>query len=153
MRYVRTDSREDDDASEPLDGFAYRGDRLCAVVETKARNMTLRYLFVEQSGEWLITARKLQQGREWAMERGVPFVGVLYLVPSRRVLVTRLCDPDGTWTVQWRTAETWTRETCATNRRVLRVNAYVDLRTPNCHHIDLDGRSAFIDRASTIAAR
>jgi hypothetical protein len=78
-----------------VDAVIVRGDRIVAVAETKCREATAETFFGSFGGEWLVTFDKLLEGRAVAIALGVRFIGLLYLVPDDRLLVTRLFNADG----------------------------------------------------------
>ena len=100
---------------------------ICAALEIKCRSMTLGKLVHEYRGEWLVTLEKLKEGQKAAANLGVPFFGLLYLVPERRLLIRRLTDGAGRLIHVKRTEETVTKATC-NGGEARRMNAFIDMR-------------------------
>ncbi len=110
-----------------VDAVICRGGAITAVVETKCRyDMDVKKFRCEYRSEWLITDQKVQDGREAAVLLGVPFLGVLYIVPSRVILVVTIADNRGVVRCSVRVAQTETQETI-NGGRVSRRNAFVSM--------------------------
>ena len=97
------------------------------VAEMKCREMTAGTFFGKFKGEWLVTLDKLMDCIAHASQLEVPFVGFLYLVPSRTLLMQTLWRPnsDGI-VVPYRTEMTETQAT-VNGGKAKRINAYLDM--------------------------
>tara|TARA_R100000808_G_scaffold7131_2_gene21062 strand:+ start:1973 stop:2482 length:510 start_codon:yes stop_codon:yes gene_type:complete len=119
------------DSGEPavIDAFFFmnKGSRLYAVAEVKARNMELEQLAGEYEWRWMISQHKLDRGRLLADMLLIPFVGILYLVPSSKILVQELINKNGEDAVDMFTAETITSATI-NGGRAIGNNAFIDMK-------------------------
>ena len=108
-----------------VDAILARDMRMIGVVEQKSRDMPLDTL-ASWGWEWLVTKKKVTDGRQISMGLRVPFVGFLYLVTDDLLLVRRLFNADGSVACRMRSER---RETQATiNGGVAnRENAMIDM--------------------------
>lgn len=122
-RYLRTPK----DKPSPVDAVISHGAGVFGVAECKCRQMTLGTLSRTFNWEWLITGAKLTDGIAVAQALAVPFVGFLYLVPDKLLMVQRIWNPDAGYCVPIRWQETETQAT-VNGGKALRVNAFIDMR-------------------------
>lgn len=124
------------DKNEPaaIDGFLYLHHMrmVKAIVEVKARDMTLDTLQNKFDNTWLITYDKLLKGREIANLCRSSFVGMLYLIPDKTLLTIRISDSFGDWCQDFSVRETETQETI-NGGKVTRKNAYIPMRNAMMH--------------------
>lgn len=120
VQYVHTPKNK----PASVDAVLVKDSEIVAVVETKCRQMTLFDLTHKFEGDWLITWDKVVAARDVALSLRVPFVGLLYLVPDDLLLVQKITDPDGEWTVGMRIKETATQRT-VNGGTAVRYNAYI----------------------------
>lgn len=126
LQYIETDK----DTPARVDAILLRDSKVFGVVETKCRyNMTLEYFQTVYKSEWLVTYEKIAVGRSMAMAMHVPLIGMLYIVDSDVLLVQRLCEPSGLYTVTMRLESTVTQAT-VNGGEALRTNAYIKLASP-----------------------
>lgn len=115
---------------EPIawDAHMVKDGRIRGVAEMKCREMTAGTFFGRFKGEWLITLDKVMDCIAHASQLDVPFVGFLYLVPSKTLLMQTIWRPtsDGI-IVPYRTEMTETQAT-VNGGKAMRVNAYIDMR-------------------------
>ena len=123
--YVHTPKNEPADIDAVLvDGF-----KVIAVAETKCRyDMDLQMFQRVRKSEWLISADKLTKGCEIAKRIRVPFLGFLYLVQDRKVLAVRISDRNGDLLPPIRIERTETDATINQRKRIVRTNAFIDMR-------------------------
>jgi hypothetical protein len=96
-----------------------------AVIETKARDVSLAKLELNYGYEWLVTASKIDRCVAIAKAMSVPFCGFLYLIPDDLLLVKSLWH-DGVWMVNVRREETTTPASC-NGGEADRINAFIDM--------------------------
>lgn len=121
-RFVRTKTKK-----APLDGVIYEGDVLDGVAEVKCRDMVDSQLFGEFKGEWLISANKISFMKSACICLECFGYGILYLRPSKKVLVIKICDPSGAIIPPIRFDRCETQATC-NGGTAWRVNAFVQMR-------------------------
>ena len=111
-----------------VDAIIEKNNVIRAVVEVKCRyDMTLNQLLTEREGMWLVTLEKILKGKTLSEFLCVPFLGFLYLVQDRTLLVTKLTDNRGNFIADMRITERMTQATVngGTNRRTI---ALIDLK-------------------------
>lgn len=114
------------DSSSPIDLLLMRGSVIVGAAEVKARTMSLTDL--KRFGSYLITARKLDEGREIASLFCVPFYLIVGLFGDEKptIVYWRLTSRDGSWLFEFRREKTRTQATV--NGGVAnRTNAYLPL--------------------------
>ena len=121
-KYLETDK----DKAARIDAIMMRGDRIEAIAETKCRDFTIDTLETSFRNEWLVTWDKINVAISMAMGLCVPLIGILYLVPSRIILVKKICDGDGLLTCKIRLEATRTQAT-VNGGSAIRNNAYIDM--------------------------
>ena len=114
------------------DGVFMKQAVLHSVVEVKARNMTRKLLLMHFHDKWLVTMEKVEQGRTLSALLGVPFVGMLYLLPEKRLLTLMITDDKGEWEFDFETRETTTQR-CINGGEAVRLNAFLPLATAKEH--------------------
>lgn len=122
-RYVSTPK----DQPAAVDALLVSESVVRGVVETKCRDMSVSQFIDRFKGKWLITAEKLEQGREVAYGLRVPFVGCLYLIPDDTLLVQSLTNAQGEWLVEIGYETTVTQATI-NGGYAERLNGFVDMR-------------------------
>lgn len=133
VHYVRTDK----DSPAIVDAILLMKDdmRIAGLVETKCRYDVTEHEFDTRYGcEWLMTWAKLEQAIKLAASLCTPLIGMLYLKRSNRLLVQRICSPDGLLSAPIRLATTETQATC-NGGKATRVNGYISMR--NARRFDL----------------
>ena len=109
--------------------------RLAGLVETKCRYDVTEQEFDSRYGcEWLMTWAKLEQAIRLATSLSTPLIGMLYLKRSNRLLVQRICSPDGLLATSIRPAATQTQATC-NGGRATRTNGLISMK--NARRFDL----------------
>lgn len=109
-----------------IDAVICKGNTAVAIAETKCRSETLDIFKGRYMSEWLLTHEKLFKGKQISDALQVSFLGLIYLVPSRCLLVSRLYTPKDGWLVRFRVEKSWTRATC-NGGMANRDNAYIDI--------------------------
>lgn len=122
VRYVHTPKNK----PASVDAVLVKDSEIVAVVETKCRQMTLNDLLFKFEGDWLVTWDKVSCGRDAASYFCVPFVGILYLVPDDTLLVQKISDANGDWSVPMRIKQTETQRT-VNGGTAIRYNAYISM--------------------------
>lgn len=122
VKYVKTPK----DSPAGVDAVLMKGDCLVGVSEMKCRQMTTEQLMGEYRGEWLVTYSKLEKLSSAARLLGVPGVGLLYLVPEKKLLSVRICNEDGLFIPGIRVERTATQAT-VNGGTAVRENAYVSV--------------------------
>ena len=123
IKYVHTPK----DKPAKVDAVLTKDGEICAVVETKCRNFSMEKFKKEYWMQWLLTQDKVMQAVEVAASLHVPFVGFLYMVPDKTLMVLRISEPDGTLCADMGHANTYTKET-VNGGRVLRHNVFVSMK-------------------------
>lgn len=95
---------------------------LRGLFEVKARNASLEQM--QEWGSWLITAEKIEQGREIAAALRVPLYGFCYLMKSELTLCWQITTPAGAWTYPFEKHRQRTRKT-VNGGRANRLNIYL----------------------------
>lgn len=108
----------------PIDALLHCDGRLIAVVEVKARDMTLQQLHTY--GSYLVTLQKLEQGRDVARLLCVPYLLIVGFWPEQTICWWRISDERGAWRVPMRREQTLTQMTC-NGGTAFRMNAYLSL--------------------------
>lgn len=112
----------------PFDCFLVYEGMVRAIAETKCRDMSAEKFFKDYAGLWLITYEKLRSGGEMADRIGVPFYGLLYLVPDDLLLAQQIYNPEtGKW-APFNVANTLTQRT-VNGGQIYRSNAYLDMNS------------------------
>lgn len=114
------------DKPAKVDGVFMKGGALNAVVEVKARKLSREVLRDALGDTWLVTFDKLKDGRMASELLGVPFVGLLYLLPERMLLALQITNDAGEWTLEFETRDTVTKRTI-NGGSVERENAFLPL--------------------------
>lgn len=118
--YARTPK----DKPSPVDAILVKNGVVSAVVETKCRNMTHAQLRFGFKCEWLVTGQKIEDGIQVAKSLCVPYVGFLYLVPDRTLLVVKIWDGDYKVKIRWEETET---QATVNGGLATRVNAFINM--------------------------
>lgn len=115
------------ESASPVDVLFSTPERgLVAVAEVKARDLTLAALRECQPPGYLITRRKLEEGREVARQLCVPLLLLVGFWPEREIRYWRISDAEGRWLCPMESARTRTQATC-NGGSVVRLNAYLPL--------------------------
>ena len=109
-----------------VDAFAVRDSKIVAAFEVKSRDMTEAQLS-RFGDEWLVTFEKVLTGINVAYSLAVPFFGLLYLVPEKKLKLIQISDKDGKATCKFRVDKTETQATC-NGGLAIRANAFIDMR-------------------------
>ena len=123
FEYVQTPK----DAPAAVDALLVKNNVIRAVVEVKCRyDMTLNELLIDREGRWLVTFEKLLRGKTLSEFLCVPFLGFIYLVQDRTLLVTTLTNDRGDFIADMRITERMTQATVNGGEK-RRTVALVDL--------------------------
>jgi len=114
-----------------VDGVFMKDGELNAVVEVKVRKMT-RERLRELGDTWLVTMDKLERGRMASALLRVPFVGLLYLLPEKRLFSLPVTKQNGEWALEFERRETITQRTI-NGGSVKRENAFLPLEQAKEH--------------------
>lgn len=110
-----------------VDGIIEVDGVIKACYEIKCRKVTLERLLIDYKGEWLVTAEKVLDGIEVGRKLQVPFIGILYLVPDKKLLHKTIWRPSDGVVVAMQVHTTETQKTI--NGGVIsRQNAFIDMR-------------------------
>lgn len=113
-----------------VDGLIVRYDdaSLRCVAETKCRyDMTLEKFAAIYNGEWLVSFDKIAKGIRVGEALCVPFYGLLYIVPSKALLLRRIWSPEnGLDFMRLVVRKTKTQATCNGGEAV-RDNAFLEM--------------------------
>lgn len=127
-----TYARTPKDKPSPVDAIIISDGVIKAVVETKCRNMTLQTLSTSFNNEWLVTGQKIEDGIQIAKGLCVPYIGFLYLVPDRKLLVIKIWDNGYSIPIRWDRTET---QATVNGGMAMRVNAFLNISTAT--HVDV----------------
>ena len=114
-----------------VDGVFAEGGVVRAVVEVKVRKLTRRRLR-ELGDTWLSAMTTLDAGRAASFILGAPFVGMLYLIPEKRLLTLKITNDKGHWALDFEKKETTTQKSINGGEAV-RLTAYLPLATAKEH--------------------
>ena len=114
------------------DGVFMKHGVLHSVVEVKVRDVTRKKLRFAFRDNWLVTMEKVEKGRTLSALLGIPFVGMLYLLPEKRLLTLMITDDKGEWAFDFETSETTTQR-CINGGEAVRLNAFLPLATAKEH--------------------
>ena len=109
-----------------VDGIVVVDGTIKAVYEIKCRKMTLDKFTLDYKSEWLVTADKVMAGVDVARGLQVPFIGILYLVPDKKLLHKTIWRPSDGIVVAMRVHETETMKTI-NGGVITRQNAFIDM--------------------------
>lgn len=118
--YARTPK----DKPSPVDAVLVKSGVVSAVVETKCRQMTASTLRSSFKSEWLVTGQKVEDGIQVAKSLCVPYVGFLYLVPDKLLLVAKIWDGEYKVPIRWEETET---QATVNGGLATRVNAFINM--------------------------
>ena len=110
------------------DGVVMKDGVLHSVVEVKVRNVTRDRMRLTFRDNWLVTMEKVEKGRTLSALLGIPFVGMLYLLPEKRLLTLMITDDKGEWAFDFEIRETTTQK-CINGGEAVRLNAFLPLAT------------------------
>jgi len=109
-----------------VDGIAVVDGTIKAVYEIKCRKMTLDKLTFDYKSEWLITADKIMACIDVARGLQVPFLGILYLVPDKKLLHKTIWRPHEGIVAAMKVRDTETMKTI-NGGVITRQNAFIDM--------------------------
>lgn len=118
--YARTPK----DKPSPVDAVLVKNGVVSAVVETKCRQLTALTLRGSFKSEWLVTGQKIEDGIQVAKSLCVPYVGFLYLVPDKVLLVAKIWDGEYKLPIRWEKTET---QATVNGGLAIRVNAFINM--------------------------
>jgi hypothetical protein len=118
--YARTPK----DMPSPVDAILIKDGLISAVVETKCRQMTMETFVGAFKMEWLVTGQKIEDGVAIAKALCVSYVGFLYLVPDKTLLVAKVWDGDYITPIRWARTET---QATVNGGIATRVNAFINM--------------------------
>lgn len=105
-----------------VDGFLVKDESVLGVCETKCRQLYESELY--DFGTWLITNKKIEDGKVVANKLSVPFYGILYLIPHDYVFVWEIADKNGESNFNYEVKRTKTQKTI-NGGTVKRRNAFL----------------------------
>ena len=107
-KFLETDTRE----PAAIDGFFYlhKNQWVDCAVEVKTRDMTTEQLICNFGNEWLVTHDKILRGQRISELICCPFVGMLYLIPEKKILTIKLTDNRGNFLVDFDVRRTKTQK-------------------------------------------
>ena len=120
------------DKPAAVDGVFMKTGEINSVVEVKARNLTRSKLRERFEDKWLITHDKLEAGKALSYMLRVPFIGILYLLPEKRLLTLAITNDKGEWALNFESKETTTQK-CINGGEAVRLNAFLPLATAKEH--------------------
>jgi hypothetical protein len=124
------------DKNEPaaIDGFFYLHKRnwVDCAVEVKTRDMTTEQLMCDYGNEWLVSYDKILKGQHLSELICTPFVGMLYLIPEKKILTIKLTDNRGKFLVDFDVRKTKTQE-CINGGEKIVNNAFIPMDTAKEH--------------------
>lgn len=128
--FVHTDK----DSPSAIDGMLI--DKMCnlkAIVEIKCRDNVTREEFRKNfNDEWLVTYEKIAKGIELARQIQTPFVGFLYLVKEKILIVTTIWSPKTG--ISHMTIERTATQKTVNGGLIYRDNAYIKLSACKEYH-------------------
>jgi len=111
-----------------IDGVLVRDGVTRALVEARCRKMTRDTLRGAFGDTWMVTMAKLEKGRTLSELLCLPFVGMLYLLPERVLIVLDVTDDRGEWKFEFERRVT-TAQKCINGGLATRLNAFLPLAT------------------------
>ena len=114
------------------DGVFMKHGVLHSGVEVKVRDVTRERMRITFDDTWLVTMDKVEAGRVLSRLLRIPFVGMLYLLPEKRLLTLMITDDKGEWAFDFETRETTTQK-CINGGKAVRLNAFLPLATAREH--------------------
>jgi len=124
------------DKNEPaaIDGFFYLHKRnwVDCAVEVKTRDMTTEQLMCDYGNEWLVSYDKILKGQHLSELICTPFIGMLYLIPEKKILTIKLTDNRGKFLVDFDVRKTKTQE-CINGGEKIVNNAFIPMDTAKEH--------------------
>ena len=120
------------DRPAAVDGVFMKGGVLHSALEVKVRDVTRERMRITFRDNWLVTMEKVEKGRTLSALLGIPFVGMLYLLPEKRLLTLMITDDKGEWAFDFETRETTTQK-CINGGEAVRLNAFLPLATAREH--------------------
>ena len=123
ISYIETPKNE----ASRIDAMIVKNGVIISVAETKCRQMTIEQLKSDPYNfEWLVTWDKVETGIKMAADLCVSFVGFLFLVPSRVLLVQKISNKDGLINCRLRLEATKTQAT-VNGGKAVRTNSYINM--------------------------
>ena len=104
-----------------------KNNAVCAVIETKSRDLTYDKLINNFNNEWLVTFEKIQKGQRLSKAFCVPFYGFLYLKGDDMLATIKICDSDGEFIQQLRIERTKTQKTI-NGGTIIRANGFINMK-------------------------
>jgi hypothetical protein len=92
-----------------IDAFFVRDGVILGACETKCRQLTWNEL--KSFGTWLITNKKIEDGKKISKKLSVKFYGVLYLIPEDNVYIWEITDKNGNTNFNYKIKRTKTQKT------------------------------------------
>jgi len=129
-RFLETDKRQ----PAAIDGFFYlhKEQWVDCAVEVKTRDMTTEQLICDYGNEWLLTYDKVLRGQQLSELICCPFIGMLYLIPEKKILTIRITDNKGAFLLDFDARETKTAATINGGEAV-RMNAFIPMEKAKEH--------------------
>ena len=124
------------DKNEPaaIDGFFYLHKRnwVDCAVEVKTRNMTTEQLMCDYGNEWLVSYDKILKGQQLSELICSPFVGMLYLIPEKKILTIKITDNRGKFLLDFDVRKTRTSASI-NGGEVIKENAFIPMEKAKEH--------------------
>ncbi len=129
-RFLETDKRE----PAAIDGFFYLHKRnwVDCAVEVKTRNMTTEQLMCDYGNEWLVSYHKILKGQQLSELICSPFVGMLYLIPEKKILTIKITDSKGKFLLDFDVRKTRTSASI-NGGEVIKENAFIPMEKAKEH--------------------
>jgi len=129
-RFLETDKRQ----PAAIDGFFYLHKRnwVDCAVEIKTRDMTTEQLVCDYGNEWLLTYDKVIRGKQLSELICSPFVGMLYLIPEKKILTIKITDNKGKFLLDFDVRKTKTSASI-NGGEVIRENAFIPMEKAKEH--------------------
>jgi len=130
-KFLETDKRE----PAAIDGFFYlhKHKWVDCAVEVKTRDMTTEQLMCDYGNEWLISNNKIERGQRISELICCPFVGMLYLIPEKKILTIKITDNRGRFLVDFDVRKTPTSKSINDHEMELGMNAFIPMEKAKEH--------------------
>tara|TARA_R110002012_G_scaffold142687_1_gene300776 strand:- start:162 stop:689 length:528 start_codon:yes stop_codon:yes gene_type:complete len=130
-KFLETDKRE----PAAIDGFFYlhKNQWVDCAVEVKTRDMTTEQLVCNYGNEWLISHDKVLRGQRISELICCPFIGMLYLIPEKKILTIKITDKRGNYIIDFDVRETATSKSINDHNMELGMNAFIPMEKAKEH--------------------
>jgi len=130
-RFLETNKQE----PAAIDGFFYlhRKQWVDCAVEVKTRDMTTEQLMCDYGNEWLISNNKIERGQRISELICCPFIGMLYLIPEKKILTIKITDNRGRFLIDFDVRKTATSKSINDHKMELGMNAFIPMEKAKEH--------------------